>query len=200
MFEVHCYRMTWTSLDERVHPTDCYELTAAVPAAGAGSHWYGGGRPADMKWPLEAGRVGYAPFLTGDSVSGRHQWGNVLRRYFISSKGVAITVDPSTPLYMSVDEKMCLQVNACTSPNPISAQAMIPVRNLVKSVYQGKVREVEFGFYFTGETRRFRVRPQAGCTSGVELHAVHDGHDEHDGAASPAVGEESLGRPQGRGC
>ncbi|CAB0003221.1 unnamed protein product [Nesidiocoris tenuis] len=42
-----------------------------------------------------------------------HWWGSVLRRYFINSRGVAISVDPETPLYVSInaqdEDRLCLQ-------------------------------------------------------------------------------------------
>lgn len=110
--EYRCYHIEWVALADDVFPTDCFDLTTA---AGAGSHWYGGGHSAGMRWPLEAGRVSWAPFLTGDSVRRDHQWGNVLKRFFISSKGVAITVDPLTPLHVSANQynhrELCLQVS-----------------------------------------------------------------------------------------
>lgn len=43
----------------------------------------------------------------------KHEWGNVLKRYFINSKGAAILIDESTPLYTSIREQngrqLCLK-------------------------------------------------------------------------------------------
>lgn len=73
---------------------------------------YGGGRTLGMAWPVELGRVEMSAFVTGQV--GRHRWGGVLRRYFINSRGVAISVDPDTPLYVSINAdkstRLCLQV------------------------------------------------------------------------------------------
>lgn len=53
-----------------------------------------------------------SPFITGHV--GRHRWGSVLGRYFINSKGVAITVHSNTPLHVSInagrDNRLCLKV------------------------------------------------------------------------------------------
>lgn len=73
---------------------------------------YGGGRTLGMAWPVQLGRVEMSPFITGHV--GRHRWGSVLGRYFINSKGVAITVHSNTPLHVSInagrDNRLCLKV------------------------------------------------------------------------------------------
>lgn len=67
-----------------------------------------------MAWPVQLGRVEMSPFITGHM--GRHWWGNVLGRYFINSKGVAITVHSNTPLHVSInagrENRLCLKVSA----------------------------------------------------------------------------------------
>jgi len=73
---------------------------------------YGGGRTLGMAWPVQLGRVEMSPFITGHV--GRHRWGSVLGRYFINSKGVAITVHSNTPLHVSInagrDNRLCIKV------------------------------------------------------------------------------------------
>lgn len=65
-----------------------------------------------MAWPVELGSVEMSPFITGHI--GHHRWGGVLKRYFINSRGVAISVDPQSPLYVSInaknETKLCLKV------------------------------------------------------------------------------------------
>lgn len=43
----------------------------------------------------------------------KHEWGNVLKRYFINSKGVAILIDDVTPLHTTItggaDKTFCLK-------------------------------------------------------------------------------------------
>ncbi|PNF28508.1 hypothetical protein B7P43_G14787 [Cryptotermes secundus] len=100
---VRCYHVTWESLTSDFHPTDCYEWSDG--------HLYGGGQTQKMAWPIEKGSVKMSPFITGDVR--QHEWGNVLKRYFISSNGVTVFVDPDTPLYVSVNSdrprQFCLQ-------------------------------------------------------------------------------------------
>ncbi|KAL1454114.1 hypothetical protein WDU94_010398 [Cyamophila willieti] len=105
--DLRCYRITWLSLPNSSYdPTDCFE------EGGTYGHWYGGGRTLGMSWPVELGRVEMSPFVTG--YIGRQRWGATLRRYFLSSTGVAILVDPDTSLYVSINDqvnphKLCLQ-------------------------------------------------------------------------------------------
>lgn len=95
---IDCYHVTWQSLDPAVNPQDCFDWTA--PKRG---HWYGAGQIRGMAYPLEQGR-GLEPsaFVTGDIDRG-HPFGNVLKRYFINSKGASVSVDSETPLYVSIE-------------------------------------------------------------------------------------------------
>ncbi|XP_069682510.1 myogenesis-regulating glycosidase isoform X2 [Periplaneta americana] len=102
---VRCYHITWESLRENYHPTDCYDWSDGH------GHWYGGGQTDGMAWPIEKGSIELSPFITGDIR--QHVWGNVLKRYFINSNGVTIFIDPDTPLYVSMNtnhqRQFCLQ-------------------------------------------------------------------------------------------
>ncbi|XP_060526569.1 myogenesis-regulating glycosidase isoform X2 [Cylas formicarius] len=99
LYKVHdnikCYNLKWIALNENLPPTDCFEMAPGV-------HWYGGGQTAESAWPLEKGAHDFQPFITGQV--DRHEWGNVLKRYFINSKGAAIVVDEKTPLYTAIVE------------------------------------------------------------------------------------------------
>ncbi|KAG8223115.1 hypothetical protein J437_LFUL000536 [Ladona fulva] len=117
--EMRCYQIEWHSLSDEVNPTDCYDWSTDK------GHWYGGGKTPGMAWPMELGgnlkerssdgtfepakkgdvpEDGMAPFVTGDASGGLRSWGNVLNRYFINSRGVALSVDPNTPLYTSLED------------------------------------------------------------------------------------------------
>ncbi|XP_030756966.1 myogenesis-regulating glycosidase [Sitophilus oryzae] len=101
--DIRCYNLKWLSLNEHLSPTDCFEMRSNL-------HWYGGGQTQESAWPLEKGLHDFQPFVTGNVE--HHEWGNVLKRYFINSRGAAIIVDEKTPLYVSIqgDEKreLCL--------------------------------------------------------------------------------------------
>lgn len=92
--DIKCYNLRWIALSN-IEPTDCIDFSS--------SHWYGGGQNAQSEWHLEKAAHPFTPFITG--VIDKFQWGNVLKRYFISSKGVAIIIDDKTPLYTSVSKK-----------------------------------------------------------------------------------------------
>lgn len=101
--EVRCYSLNWISLSESIEPTDCFDISSQ------NTHWYGGGQTAENAWPLDKGNHEFAPFITGRI--NKHRWGNVLKRYFINSKGAAIIVDNETPLYVAIEQKkeLCLK-------------------------------------------------------------------------------------------
>ncbi|CAG9857402.1 unnamed protein product [Phyllotreta striolata] len=92
--DVKRYNFEWIALSEDFHPTDCFDMSNA--------HWYGGGQTAEMAWPLEKGGHFFQPFITGNVET--HEWGNVLKRYFINSKAAAIIIDDKTPLYVSIKD------------------------------------------------------------------------------------------------
>ncbi|XP_050525580.1 myogenesis-regulating glycosidase [Daktulosphaira vitifoliae] len=104
---LNCYTIEWLSLSNEHSPIDCYEDGEQY------GHWYGGGRTLGMAWPIQLGRIKMSPFVTGQI--GELRWGNVLGRYFINSKGVAITVHPNTPLHVSINDgynnRLCIKAS-----------------------------------------------------------------------------------------
>ncbi|KAL0131979.1 hypothetical protein PUN28_000031 [Cardiocondyla obscurior] len=102
---MHCYHVTWQSLSPYYNPKDCFDWSSKR------GHWYGAGQIQNMVYPLERGRLDLSPFITGDVR--KHPFGNVLKRYFLNSKGATILVDPETPLYVSINANrtndFCLQ-------------------------------------------------------------------------------------------
>lgn len=90
-----CYTIRWESLGPDFFPIDCYDVSEE------NGHWYGGGLTKNGDWPLERASFDFAPFITGDV--NVHQWGNVLKRYFINSRGVAIKIDDRVPLHVSMN-------------------------------------------------------------------------------------------------
>ncbi|KAL6446576.1 hypothetical protein ACFW04_001242 [Cataglyphis niger] len=103
--DMHCYHVTWQSLSPYYNPKDCFDWSSKR------GHWYGAGQIENMAYPLERGRLELSPFITGDVR--KHSFGNVLKRYFLNSKGATILVDPETPLYVSINANrtndFCLQ-------------------------------------------------------------------------------------------
>ncbi|XP_033207115.1 myogenesis-regulating glycosidase isoform X2 [Belonocnema kinseyi] len=100
-----CYHFTWQSLNPSFDPKDCFDWSHKR------GHWYGGGQIQNMAYPLERGKLDLSPFITGDTQ--KYPFGNVLKRYFLNSKGATILVDSETPLYVSINanrsKEFCLQ-------------------------------------------------------------------------------------------
>ena len=79
---------------------------------GASGHWYGGGESLVSQWPLDGGHISMSPFVTGDE--DRTMWGNVIKKFFINSRGVSIHIADQTPLSVSLndgDNSLCLQAS-----------------------------------------------------------------------------------------
>jgi hypothetical protein len=102
--------VNWTSSSKE--PTvfmDCFKLPSA--------HWYGGSELLLQEWPLEKVQVNmgqYVPQSIRSSLNKSAQtFGSVLERYWLSSCGVAIIVDASVPLHVSInashDGKLCIK-------------------------------------------------------------------------------------------
>lgn len=103
-----CYAIRWQSLDINHYPEDCFDFTASK------GHWYGGGITKANEWPFDEATFEFTPFITGDANT--QQFGNALKRYFISSAGVSIQIDDRTPLYINM--------NAKQSPHQFCMKAM----------------------------------------------------------------------------
>ncbi|XP_049281375.1 myogenesis-regulating glycosidase isoform X2 [Anopheles funestus] len=103
--DIKCYSFQWESLLPDLYPTDCFDVSEER------GFWYGGGLTNGIEYILGKATIPGGPFVTGDINT--HQWGNALKRYFLNSRGVAIQVDDTTPLYVSVNtdsgRRLCLQ-------------------------------------------------------------------------------------------
>lgn len=96
-----CYNVQWTSLASDTVLKDCIALR--------GANWYGMGLQRTLQWPLKVTpRDNSYPLVTGDGVE--QMFGGILDRYWLSSHGVAVTVDPEVPLYISITkDHLCLE-------------------------------------------------------------------------------------------
>ena len=73
-------------------------------------HWYGGGESLRASWPLEKSQVNKSAFITGDE--GQTEWGNAIKKYFVNSNGVILSIADSTPLFLSIDSDHGLCIEA----------------------------------------------------------------------------------------
>jgi len=105
--DLTCHRISWLALSEDTMPFDCWPV-----GEGAG-HWYGGGESLTSQWPLDNGHIVMSPFVTGDE--DQTEWGNVIKKYFINSRGLSIDIADETPLSLSLNDDvhkgLCLKAH-----------------------------------------------------------------------------------------
>ncbi|XP_076340378.1 myogenesis-regulating glycosidase-like isoform X4 [Tachypleus tridentatus] len=96
-----CYSVNWQALSHHTHLEDCFSLH--------GAFWYGMGEIKNISWPLSNISLNMQPFVSGDVYDS--DFGSILERYWLSSEGIAIHVDPEVPLYVSLNssrnERLC---------------------------------------------------------------------------------------------
>ncbi|NWV44400.1 MYORG glycosidase, partial [Grantiella picta] len=94
---VMCYRVRWEELAAglAVEHTMFWE----------DAHWYGGSEMSTQNWPISqlAGYQEPQPYVTNDACGFRDRFGNIMERYWLSSKGVAIKIDDSVPFHLGFD-------------------------------------------------------------------------------------------------
>jgi len=91
----HRYDVTWKAFRSK-ELRDIFHLE--------GAHWYGAAQVKRQVWPIEKWRMPLVPFVAGDSMKDS-QYGGIQERYFLSSRGVAIFVSPTVPLWVAINEK-----------------------------------------------------------------------------------------------
>ena len=92
--DMNCFDLEWTALRcvDQVF-TDCYDLEA--------THWYGGFQNRQQYWPLSRNTISMTAFISHDIFL--DPIGDVLERYFFSSKGTGIYIDDEVPFYLSMN-------------------------------------------------------------------------------------------------
>ena len=116
-------RLYWQSLKKDASPMDCFPVLnkdgkkksrkdkRSLEHSKNQGHWYGGGESLNAAWPLEKGNIKLSAFVTGDE--GRTEWGNLIKKYFLNSRGLSLTIEDHTPLFVSLndpeDSGLCIQ-------------------------------------------------------------------------------------------
>ncbi|XP_045163189.2 myogenesis-regulating glycosidase-like [Mercenaria mercenaria] len=91
---LECYNVEWVSQrDSSQILTDCFNVATA--------HWYGGYEDYHQYWPFDKNIMPLSPYVSNDAF--KEGIGNVLERYFISSRGIGILLDNDIPLYFSLN-------------------------------------------------------------------------------------------------
>ena len=73
-----------------------------------GARWFGGVVTDSQRWPLNAHELDMKPYIVGE-------YGNMVERFWLSSKGVGIYIHDDVPLHLSWNHKqnggMCVKAN-----------------------------------------------------------------------------------------
>ena len=111
-----CYSVAWQPTTQDYQPQTCFSL--------ADYKWYGGSLLHDQTWPLNSANVPFQPYMTQDLryyAGEENVFGNVLDWFWISSAGIAIMVDHSFPIHVSVnqskDNLLCLYSTSENRPS-----------------------------------------------------------------------------------
>ena len=138
--DVICHRVVTQSLSKDISPSDCWPVGGAEDP-----HWYGGGESLQSGWPLGRANLNMTPFVTGDDQ--KTMWGNVIRKFFINSKGISIKVENDSPLPVSLNGgALCFQASYSEFPyyyhseNLPSLNYTICTAGNVKKVYESHLR------------------------------------------------------------
>ncbi|XP_033107539.1 myogenesis-regulating glycosidase-like [Anneissia japonica] len=115
--DVNCLNVHWEVYSADFQLEDCISMDIG--------HWYGGAEIYHLKWPLEKSSIPMQPYVSMDLIEHHQAYGSVLERYWLSSNGIAIIVDKTTPLHASINEgdseELCLRSSYRNSPykNPL---------------------------------------------------------------------------------
>ncbi|KAK6176284.1 hypothetical protein SNE40_014595 [Patella caerulea] len=97
---ISCYNVIWTALSSVSQELkDCFNMDG---------HWYGGFQDFNQNWPMNAIQQKMDAYVAQDSYA--KMYGGVLERYFVTSLGVGLYIDPEVPLYLSLNENNSSQI------------------------------------------------------------------------------------------
>ncbi|XP_041466131.1 myogenesis-regulating glycosidase-like [Lytechinus variegatus] len=93
--DIICNRVSWQAMTPDVVLQDCYELGDA--------HWFGSANRFFQHWPINEWNESMTMYVSGDMYANYNDYGSVLERYWLSSKGVAIRASHNSPLHVSLN-------------------------------------------------------------------------------------------------
>ena len=113
LFLVQC----WTVESQLIKDARCFsnntvrvrDCLSMASSTGSPVYWFGGAEMISQQWPINGLNLQNPTAFLSSDLPLRH--GNVLERYYLSSLGVALYVDPSVPLYVSIipNKQICLE-------------------------------------------------------------------------------------------
>lgn len=116
---ITCQRFLWQAMTADVILHDCYEL--------GDDHWFGSANRFFQHWPINEWNESMTMYVSGDMYANYNDYGSVLERYWLSSKGVAIRASHNSPLHVSLnyndDGQVCFKGEYKSSyyPNPVAS-------------------------------------------------------------------------------
>ncbi|XP_064608013.1 myogenesis-regulating glycosidase-like isoform X2 [Liolophura sinensis] len=98
---MHCYNVTWESLNRNIEPKDCYDIGIL--------DWYGlSANIRGSHHTLSAQNFSYVPLVPG----GGRVLGSVVERYWLASNGIAFITSEEDPILLSwnndLPDKFCI--------------------------------------------------------------------------------------------
>ncbi|CAM4741561.1 unnamed protein product [Rotaria magnacalcarata] len=93
---VHEYTFVWSSPNYRSCFNDRFNLIET-------GYWYGGATQKTVYWPINQFVTKSQALIPHDAY--KNMFGNVCERYWLSSLGLALFVDPLVPLFVSMNKK-----------------------------------------------------------------------------------------------
>eukprot|EP00057_Strongylocentrotus_purpuratus_P009144 XP_011663618.1 PREDICTED: uncharacterized family 31 glucosidase KIAA1161-like [Strongylocentrotus purpuratus] len=102
---------------------DCFEL--------GDDQWFGSANRFFQHWPINEWNEAMTMYVSGDMYANYNDYGSVLERYWLSSKGVAIRASHGSPLHVSLnydnDNMVCFRGEFGSSyyPNPSNKSAFL---------------------------------------------------------------------------
>lgn len=127
--QAKCQLLTWTSLFGDFKPNTCFSMRDV--------QWYGGSLLQQQTWPLNKADVSLLPYVIHDQESHKGEtntFGNVLDWFWISSSGIAIIVDDSYPLHVSINKtgEKTLCFHSKSTPKPVLKYTICKAENARK--------------------------------------------------------------------
>ncbi|CAL4093313.1 unnamed protein product, partial [Meganyctiphanes norvegica] len=110
--DVHCYLVWWVGNHDRLTLRDC------VLMGEEDGTWWGGGEMTGGGYPLNKANIPPTPMMTGEL--GRHPWGKLLRRAWMSSTASLLTLPNYSHAKVSINHnnngKICME----SFPDPMA--------------------------------------------------------------------------------
>ncbi|UJR31861.1 hypothetical protein I4U23_019335 [Adineta vaga] len=104
---VHEYTFLWSSPSYRIRFDDKFNLIDS-------GYWYGGATQRTIYWPINQFVTKCQAMIPNDAY--KNMFGSVCERYWLSSLGLALFIDPLVPLFVSMNKKHLQLISEYRTP------------------------------------------------------------------------------------